>query len=52
VYRKSGLRSRADLSAFFLEDLLLPAWGKTRAGGENSPRLAADLHNLLDFQAK
>jgi DNA-binding CsgD family transcriptional regulator len=25
VYRKSGLRSRADLSAFFLEDLLLPA---------------------------
>ncbi len=24
VYRKSGLRSRADLSAFFLEDLLLP----------------------------
>ena len=25
VYRKSGLRSRAELSAFFLEDLLLPA---------------------------
>ena len=25
LYRKSGLRSRADLSAFFLEDLLLPA---------------------------
>ena len=25
VYRKSGLRSRTDLSAFFLEDLLLPA---------------------------
>ncbi len=24
VYRKSGLRSRAELSAFFLEDLLLP----------------------------
>ena len=24
VYRKSGLRSRSDLSAFFLEDLLLP----------------------------
>jgi DNA-binding CsgD family transcriptional regulator len=24
VYRKSGLRNRADLSAFFLEDLLLP----------------------------
>lgn len=25
VYRKSGLSSRAELSAFFLEDLLLPA---------------------------
>jgi len=25
IYRKSGLRNRADLSAFFLEDLLLPA---------------------------
>jgi hypothetical protein len=25
VYRKSGLRSRAELSAFFLEDLLLLA---------------------------
>lgn len=24
VYRKSGLRSRSELSAFFLEDLLLP----------------------------
>ena len=24
VYRKSGLRSRSDLSAYFLEDLLLP----------------------------
>lgn len=24
VYRKSGLRNRSDLSAFFLEDLLLP----------------------------
>ena len=25
VYRKSGLGGRAELSAFFLEDLLLPA---------------------------
>ena len=25
VYRKAGLRNRADLSAFFLEDLLLPS---------------------------
>ena len=25
VYRKSGLRNRAELSAFFLEDLFLPA---------------------------
>jgi DNA-binding NarL/FixJ family response regulator len=24
VYRKAGLRNRSDLSAFFLEDLLLP----------------------------
>jgi DNA-binding NarL/FixJ family response regulator len=24
IYRKSGLRNRSDLSAFFLEDLLLP----------------------------
>lgn len=24
IYRKSGLRSRSELSAFFLEDLLLP----------------------------
>jgi DNA-binding NarL/FixJ family response regulator len=24
IYRKAGLRSRAELSAFFLEDLLLP----------------------------
>jgi len=27
VYRKSGLRNRAELSAFFLEDLLLPRTG-------------------------
>ena len=25
IYRKSGLRNRSELSAFFLEDLLLPA---------------------------
>ena len=25
LYRKSGLRGRSDLAAFFLEDLLLPA---------------------------
>jgi len=24
IYRKSGLRNRSELSAFFLEDLLLP----------------------------
>lgn len=28
IYRKSGLRNRSDLSAFFLEDLLLPAAGR------------------------
>jgi DNA-binding NarL/FixJ family response regulator len=25
IYRKAGVRNRSDLSAFFLEDLLLPA---------------------------
>jgi DNA-binding NarL/FixJ family response regulator len=30
VYRKSGLSGRAELSAFFLEDLLLP----TAPGGK------------------
>lgn len=32
VYRKSGLAGRAELAAFFLEDLLLPAPGDGRAG--------------------
>lgn len=31
VYRKSGLRNRSELSAFFLEDLLLPRTGQTAA---------------------
>ncbi len=30
VYRKAGLRGRADLAAFFLEDLLLPATPEAR----------------------
>jgi len=30
IYRKSGLGGRAELSAFFLEDLLLPATGDSR----------------------
>jgi hypothetical protein len=29
VYRKSGLAGRAELSAFFLEDLLLPIDSRT-----------------------
>jgi DNA-binding CsgD family transcriptional regulator len=33
VYRKSGLGGRAELSAFFLEDLLLPAGPEPGAGG-------------------
>lgn len=33
VYQKSGLRGRAELAAFFLEDLILPA-GVTQAGAE------------------
>ena len=34
VYRKSGLSGRAELSAFFLEDLLLPANDAGDGGGE------------------
>ena len=30
IYRKSGLRNRSDLSAFFLEDLLLPVGERCR----------------------
>jgi DNA-binding CsgD family transcriptional regulator len=33
VYRKSGLGGRAELSAFFLEDLLLPAGPEPDRGG-------------------
>jgi DNA-binding CsgD family transcriptional regulator len=33
VYRKAGLAGRAELAAFFLEDLLLPADGAARAAG-------------------
>jgi DNA-binding CsgD family transcriptional regulator len=33
IYRKSGLRNRSELSAFFLEDLLLP-----RSPGDAAPR--------------
>lgn len=32
VYRKAGLAGRAELSAFFLEDLLAPPGGKTPPG--------------------
>lgn len=32
VYRKSGLAGRAELSAFFLEDLLLPRTAETASG--------------------
>ena len=37
IYRKSGLASRAELAAFFLEDLLAPA---AERGGKASPALA------------
>jgi hypothetical protein len=44
VYRKSGLAGRAELAAFFLEDLLLPAAGaaeekagETRRGAAAAP---------------
>lgn len=40
VYRKSGLSGRAELAAFFFEDMLLPAQPPTGApGGEGGPRV-------------
>ncbi len=36
IYRKSGLGGRAELSAFFLEDLLLPATSKASADPASS----------------
>jgi DNA-binding CsgD family transcriptional regulator len=38
VYRKSGLSGRAELSAFFLEDLLLPASDAADVGGGDGTR--------------
>ena len=38
VYRKSGLAGRAELSAFFLEDLLLPAAASAAAPATESAR--------------
>jgi hypothetical protein len=37
VYRKSGLSGRAELSAFFLEDLLLPLTSSEDAGERGTP---------------
>lgn len=37
VYRKAGLSGRAELAAFFLEDLLLPAPEAARARPPGSP---------------
>ncbi len=38
LYRKSGLRGRSELSAFFLEDLLLPGnTARPESGGGTSP---------------
>jgi len=44
IYRKSGLASRAELSAFFLEDLLLPSPSGQEArqkAGQNARQAAA-----------
>lgn len=43
LYKKAGLAGRAELSAFFLEDLLLPASerGAERMSGEKRPRTEA-----------
>ena len=38
IYRKAGLRNRAELSAFFLEDLLLPAADVAPRGAPPSGR--------------
>lgn len=38
VYRKSGLSGRAELSAFFLEDLLLPGNHRTASGEQGRTR--------------
>jgi hypothetical protein len=40
IHRKSRLKNRSELSAFFLEDLLLPAGqrlGRERSRGESQP---------------
>lgn len=37
VYRKAGLRGRSELSAFFLEDLLLPVDGRQPRADEWTP---------------
>lgn len=45
VYRKSGLRSRSELSAFFLQDLLLPRQGQApldRPGSADAARRDSD----------
>lgn len=38
VYRKSGLGGRAELAAFFFEDMLLPAPAETAVGPPGTPR--------------
>lgn len=38
VYQKAGLRSRAELAAFFLEDLLLPETGQQASTSEVAER--------------
>jgi len=43
VYRKAGLAGRAELAAFFLEDLLLP-----RDGAERRPREAVSQSQVAD----
>jgi DNA-binding NarL/FixJ family response regulator len=43
VYRKSGLAGRAELSAFFLEDLLLPTPESGPAATEKNARPAAPI---------
>jgi hypothetical protein len=37
IYRKSGLAGRAELSAFFLEDLLVPGAVAAESSGAEPP---------------
>lgn len=47
VYRKSGLAGRAELAAFFLDDLFLPDGGSAAPKSEAEPSLDRSLHKTF-----